>query len=89
MTDFKTNFEPDNADLLTANHEEADTRIILHVLSAKMSGYFRCIDNDVLVLLVHLKIYFTPEVWMKAGRGENLRYIPVNEINLCENLSKN
>jgi hypothetical protein len=95
VTDFKTNFPIDkhSSDILTANHEEADTRIILHALSAKLSGYSRCIiecsDTDVLILLVHFKKYLTSELWMKVGRADNVRYIPVHEINLSEALSKN
>ncbi|XP_031340958.1 uncharacterized protein LOC116169072 [Photinus pyralis] len=94
VTDFKTNVElGDSCKFLTSDHEEADTRIILHVLSAKMAGYTRCIvecsDTDVLVLLVHFKKQLIPELWMKVGKGENLRYIPIHDINMSENLSNN
>lgn len=94
ITDFKTNFDIGDTTLLIADHEEADSRIILHALSAKMAGYFRCIiecsDTDVLVLLVHFKEFLTQELWMKVGNADSRRYIPVHdihlEVNLCRNL---
>lgn len=43
VLEYDTNFEINGLDLLTSNHEEADTRILLHILSAKECGYFRCI----------------------------------------------
>lgn len=80
-------------EMLISNHEEADTRILLHILSAKKSGYQRCIiecgDTDVLVLLVHFKKKLTPEIWLKVGKRNSERYIPIHNINLEANLIKN
>ncbi|KAK4885392.1 hypothetical protein RN001_001663 [Aquatica leii] len=88
VTDYKANFKVKSPELLVSNHEEADTRILLHVLSAKISGYRRCIvdcnDTDVLVLLLHFRKHLTQEVWMKTGKSDSLRYIPVHKINLAD-----
>ena len=50
-----------STNLLTSNHEEADTRILLHILLAKSEGFtegvINCKDTDVLVLLLHFKKY--------------------------------
>ncbi|KAK4881851.1 hypothetical protein RN001_005170 [Aquatica leii] len=93
VTDYKANFKVKSPELLVSNHEEADTRILLHVLSAKVSGYRRCIvdcnDTDVLVLLLHFRKHLTQEVWMKTGKSDSLRYIPVHKINLADSLIKN
>ena len=56
---------------LKADHEEADTRIILHVENAIKQGYERIIihsrDADVLVMIVSFLSNSDSEVWMKAG----------------------
>lgn len=64
-----------------ADHEEAD--MLLHILSAKMCGYERCViecsDTDVLILLIHFKDYLTKELWLKVGKGNLLQYIPIHK----------
>lgn len=79
-------------DLLTARHEEADTRIILHILSAKMEGYTRCIidckDTDVLLLLAHFKEVLTPEIWLKVGTKETERFIAIHELKMDSSMTK-
>ncbi len=63
---------------LESNHEETDTRIILHVLHADMTfsesgrkGRFviQCKDTDVLVLCIYyfLQLKSTDEMWIKTG----------------------
>ncbi|KAK4882604.1 hypothetical protein RN001_005923 [Aquatica leii] len=79
VTDYKANFKVKSPELLVSNHEEA--------------GYRRCIvdcnDTDVLVLLLHFRKHLTQEVWMKTGKSDSLRYIPVHKINLADSLIKN
>ncbi len=61
-----------------SNHEEANTRIILHVLHAdrtfpesdrKGQIVKQCKDTDVLVLCIHylLQLNSTDEMWIKTG----------------------
>ena len=50
-----------------SNHEEADTRIILHAINAVQMGYGRLMivstDNDVLVSFCHFIFNLCSEVW--------------------------
>jgi len=67
---------------LSCDHEEADTRIILHGLEAIKSGYERlivhCRDTDVFLLL----LYFFQQslVWMIGGTSRDRRCYPVHEV---------
>ena len=66
------------------NHEEADTRILLHVKDAAATGHrnvaIRTVDTDVLILAVS---YFHElninELWVEFGVGRNRRWLPVHE----------
>ncbi|CAG2225273.1 unnamed protein product [Mytilus edulis] len=80
---------------LFCSHEEADTRILLHVihsdkifqqLSIRGRIIVKCSDTDVLVLCVH---YFkvlvsTEQMWFLTGSTNSLRdcrrYIPIHEL---------
>ncbi|MGH0136162.1 UNVERIFIED_CONTAM: hypothetical protein FKN15_025588, partial [Acipenser sinensis] len=67
---------------LQANHEEADTRLVLHYMhtSGKSVVESAC-DTDVLVLLVaHFHKMKCKNMWMKAGTAKQRKYIPVHEI---------
>ncbi|CAC5382291.1 unnamed protein product [Mytilus coruscus] len=74
-----------NDDLSPCNHEEADTRILLHVADAVKNGMqkimIRTVDTDVVVIAVSAvhKLNIT-SLWMAFGVGKNFRYIPVHEI---------
>lgn len=67
-------------------HEEADTRMFVHVADQVSNGYtrvaIRTTDSDVVVIGVsvmqHLKDLC--ELWIAFGCGKNLRYIPVHTI---------
>jgi len=67
---------------LSRNHEEADTRLILHASEATDRGWERvlviCRDTYVLLLLVQ----FMPavEVWMVAGIARKRKCYPLNEV---------
>lgn len=73
-----------NVKNLESNHEEADTRLILHAVDAKDRGYERtiiiCKDTDVLFLLVHFFDSLSKEVWMQTGTSQSKKYTPVHEI---------
>jgi len=68
---------------LAANHEEADTRPILHALEAGKSGYKRivvkCRDTDVLLMLVHF-IGTRAEVWMLTEISKDTKCYPAHTI---------
>ena len=56
---------------LASNHEEADTRIVLHARDATANGYEQvnviCRDTDVLILLLAHRELLCPTVWMFSG----------------------
>ena len=76
--------------------EEADTRIVVHILYAVQveeakTVLVRTVDTDVLVILVG-KLHVLKEVqleldlWLAFGMGRNFRFISVNSI--CAILGK-
>ena len=71
-------------DLQPCNHEEADTRIFLHVLDAAKQHHrimIRTIDTDVFVLAVsQMQRIPQKEVWLAFGMGKLFRYYPIHEI---------
>ena len=72
-------------DMEDCTHEEADTRIILHVLLASQSGYrrvmIRTIDTDVVTLAVSkMQDIDVDEVWIAFGTGKHFRYLPIHDI---------
>ena len=79
-----------NVDSLSANHEEADTRIILHAIDAKEHGFERtvviCKDTDVLLLLLAFSTQLCPEIWMKVGTKAKPCYIKVHDIEVPDNV---
>ena len=68
------------------NHEEADTRIFIHVRDAAIKGYskilLRTVDTDVVVLAVYAmqEIRELTEMWILFGVGKKSRYIPIHEL---------
>ena len=73
---------------LASDHEEADTRILLHARDATIRGYQQinvvCRDTDVLVLLVAHLPNLSPDVWMFTGTAKRKLYVPVHQIRLSE-----
>ena len=75
----------DMTNLAPCNHEEADSRIMVHVADAIMLGFqkilVRTVDTDVVVLAVAvLPQLGRAELWIAFGTGKNFRYIPAHEI---------
>ena len=72
--------------LSPCNHEEADTRMMLHVRDMAMNGMkkvrIRSIDTDVVVIATaHFNsIPGLEELWITFGRGNSIQYIPVHRI---------
>ena len=69
---------------LRSNHEEADTRIILHAKHAAQPDRRLVIqtpDTDVLVLSVtHFRSLDCPELWFRTGVKDRQRFVPVHDI---------
>ena len=72
------------AEALRSNHEEADTRMILHANHAVRADRRLVIqspDTDVLVLSVsHFRSLDCPELWFHTGMKDRHRLIPVHDI---------
>lgn len=73
------------SNLVPCSHEEADTRIFLHVADAVQKGYrksyVRTVDTDVVVLAIATFNQIKPdELWIALGTGSNFRYIPIHEL---------
>ena len=71
------------------NHEEADTRIIVHLLHALLNGskvvQVRTVDTDVVVLLIGklhiiLQEYPLAEIWVAFGVGKSFTVFSINKI---------
>ncbi|KAK3740395.1 hypothetical protein QZH41_000916 [Actinostola sp. cb2023] len=75
----------DLSNLEPCTQEEADTRILLHVLDASLSGHrkimIRTIDTDVVVLAISIfHVISVDELWISYGTGRNFRYLAIHEI---------
>ena len=80
-----TNVELDLKSLQPCTHEEADSRIFLHVSRAHQRGITRVIiqatDTDVVVLAVaSASVFNGVELWVAFGHGNTFRYIAAHEI---------
>ena len=77
----------DTSHLAPCDHEEADTRMILHLADAVKEGFrktlLRTVDTDVVVLAVAgaTKLNIDElELWVAFGTAKKFRYIPAHEI---------
>lgn len=75
----------DTSYMAPCSHEEADTRMFLHLADAARSGLkraiIRTVDTDVLILAVALyhKLDLS-ELWIAFGAGSSFRYIAVHDL---------
>ncbi len=75
----------DTSHLAPWDHEEADTRIILHLADAVYKGFhkflLRTVDTNVVVLSVATAAKLDIQnLWVAFGTGKFFRYIPIHEI---------
>ena len=71
-----------------SDHEEADTRMMLHLCDAVMDGhkiaYLRTVDSDVVVLCIHLFFELRRrglrELWIGFGTGKAYKDIPIHRV---------
>lgn len=83
VTSTFTNLSP-------CSHEEADTRMVLHLSNIVNEGYskiiIRTVDTDVLVLVtaayhdLNENCRQEIEFWVAFGTGKHMRFIPAHEI---------
>lgn len=75
--------------LTHCNHEEADTRIFLHSKHAAAHGnktiIIKASDIDVLVIAVSVLSILhdlgVEKLWVAFGQGQNLKWIPIHDLN--------
>ncbi len=78
--------------LQSCDHEEADTRIALHLYDAVNQGatniLVRTVDIDVIATLAGLffDIHSPINIWVAFGTGKNFRYYSIN--NICQVLGE-
>ena len=77
------------------NHEEADTRIVVHIQHALQQGMknteVRTVDIDVVIILVAafyelVTIQPLADIWVAFGTGKNYRFLSINAI--CDSLGE-
>ena len=77
------------------NHEEADTRIVVHILHALEQGMkiiqVRTVDTDVVTILVGayfslVKTQPDLDIWVAFGTGKSFRYYSINAV--CSSLGE-
>ena len=71
--------------LTPCTHEEADTRIILHLEDAVTEGFnkisIRTVDTDVVVLAVAAaQRHGNTEIWIAFGTGKSFRFLAAHEM---------
>lgn len=71
------------------NHEEADTRMMLHLADAVLKGHskimLRTVDTDVVVLAISCvpQLEGLKELWVHIGTGRNHQYLACHTIASC------
>ena len=71
--------------LSRCDHEEADTRIFVHVKHAANEHsriMIKTIDSDVVCIAISCtkRIPELEELWIEFGSGKTLQFIPIREI---------
>lgn len=73
----------------SCTHEEADTRIVVHIKHAIQSGhskvFIRTVDTDVIVILLGQftelkKLSNQLDLWIMFGTGKDVKHISINEV---------
>lgn len=86
--DAVCNKERDLSGVSPCIHEEADTRLFVHIKDAVLEGYttvaIKANDTDVVVIAVSvfssLKELGLLKLWVAYGQGTNARWIPIDNI---------
>lgn len=81
-----SNSARDKSALEPCNHEEADTRIMVHIGDAAAQGHtkimVRTVDTDVVVLAISCvsQLPQLEELWVHIGTGKNHQFLPCHAI---------
>ncbi len=84
-----------NHSMQLCDHEEGDTRILLHLQDALATGSTTClvhtVNTDVVVIIIgkfHSLLIKHPaaDIWIAFGTGKNFSYMHINAI--CQALAK-
>ena len=66
------------------NHEEADTRMLIHIQDALENGATTCLVRTVVIIVGKLHYlceqHPAADVWIAFGTGRNFRYLHINAI---------
>ena len=68
--------------LTPCSHEEADSRMMLHVVHAAHKILVRTVDTDVVVLVAET-LPAEDEVWLAFRTGKHFRYLAAHQIAVC------
>ena len=79
-----SNSQIDDCNIAPCNHEEADSRLLLHAYDAAIHGHKKVmittVDTDVVVIaLYHFFSLEVEELWIEFGAGIHRRYIPIHQ----------
>ena len=75
--------------MIPCDHEEADTRLLVHVIDSLNAGCSTClvrtVDTDVVVILIGkfhhlLTLNLSAKIWVAFGTGKNFAYLDINSI---------
>ena len=71
--------------IMPCNHQEADSRIFLHLSHAAQQGhskaFIRTVDSVIVIIAVgHFGSLCVMELWIGVGTGKAFQHIPVHEI---------
>ena len=86
VDEYVLSFPNRNTEFLQpCNHEEADTRIFVHVNDAITQDNFRSVlirsvDTDVVVLAVNAAYRFNVEIFVAFGTGNSFRCIEAHQL---------
>jgi hypothetical protein len=80
--EVKSSRSSTNLSSLRATHEEADTRLLLHVINNDANTVVvSARDTDVLLILVsHFARVNCENLWMMAGTAKKRKYIPIGPV---------
>ena len=82
------NVELDTNHMDPCNHQDADTRLILHAYDASLAGFKKIsiitVDTDVVInSLYHFFSLNLEELWIEFGTGQHRRYFPIHRYAEC------
>ena len=71
--------------LSPCNHEEADTRLLLHASNCALHDHnkvlIKTVDTDVVIIALSQFSYLNiEELWIELGSGKDMKWYPIHEI---------